>query len=55
MQNQEFCSVDIRRLSAVATSKHEIYRILVTEGQLYLPPERTISMYFIKDILTGQK
>ena len=48
-------TLDVVRFSAVASSKHEIYRVLVCEGGLYLPPEKCINLFFVRDIMTGKK
>ena len=48
-------SIDIRYLSTKAQSKHEIYRLITVEANLYLPPEKEWSIYFIRDILQLKK
>ena len=45
----------ITYISIKAKSKIEIYRILTTEGDVYLPPSSECSIDFIKDIITGKK
>lgn len=47
--------MDVEVFGSVAKNKYEIYRVLVTEGNLYLPPLKKTSIYFIKDILQGKK
>jgi hypothetical protein len=36
-------------------SKLDIYRVLSTEGQLYLPPYNEVTMDFLSDIIQGKK
>ena len=38
-----------------ARSKHELYTIIVTKGQCYMPPETQLIFDFIHDIMTGRK
>ena len=46
---------NVQRFQAAASNKHEIYRVLTTEGGLYLPPEKYISLFFVRDIMVGLK
>ena len=32
-----------------------MYRLLTTEANLYLPPQRETSIYFVRDIIHGRK
>ena len=38
-----------------AKSKGEIYRLLATEGGVYLPPLKDVNYQFLRDIITGSK
>ena len=38
-----------------AKSKKEMYRLLVTEANVYLPPIREANYLYIRGILTGEK
>ena len=38
-----------------AKSKLEVYRILTTEGGIYLPPSKEWNYQYIRDIVTGNK
>ena len=42
-------------LSIKAKSKIELYRILTTEGDVFLPPSKEWSIDFIRDIISGKK
>ena len=42
-------------LSGKMKSKLDIYRVLSTEGQLYLPPYNEVTMDFLSDIIQGKK
>ena len=52
-QNQDKLSV--LDVGVKAKSKLEIYRILTTEGGIYLPPPKEWNYQFIRDIITGAK
>jgi hypothetical protein len=53
--NPELQVLDIGHAKAVAQTKHEIYRILTVEGELYLPSEKSVGLFFIRNIMTGKK
>ena len=38
-----------------AKTKNEMYKILTTEDNQYLPPQRETSIYFVKGIIHGKK
>ena len=38
-----------------AQSKQGLYRLLVVEGGLYLPPEKEVSMLFFSQVAIGDK
>ena len=38
-----------------ARSKTELYRLLTTEGGVYLPPCKEINYQFMRSIMTGEK
>lgn len=38
-----------------AKSKSEMYRLLATDGRVYLPPLKQANYRYIRDILTGNK
>ena len=42
-------------LSIKDKSKIELYRILTTEGDVFLPPSKEWSIDFIRDIISGKK
>ena len=43
-------AVNLLELGSKAQSKSEMYRLLVVEGGMYLPPEDQCSMDFVSDI-----
>ena len=47
--------VNLLELGGKARSKYEIYRILVTEGNMYLPPYKLCTIDFIADIFDEKK
>ena len=42
-------------LGLKAKIKNELYRLLTTEANLYLSPQRETSIYFVRDIIHGRK
>ena len=49
----EKATINFNEIGYKAKSKHELYRILVTKGDLYLPPEKEASMLYISQIVIG--
>ena len=47
--------LNINMLGLKARTKNEMYRLLTTEANLYLPPQRETSIYFVRDIIHGRK
>ena len=52
MENQK---LNIKALGTKFQSKHEMYRFLTTEADKHLPPQKECSIYFIRDIISGEK
>ena len=48
-------TINFNEIGYKAKSKHELYRIFVTEDDLYLPPEKEASMLYISQIVIGDK
>ena len=46
--------INIREFGTKFQSKNEIYRFLVTEVNMHLPPKKERSVYFVLDILSKQ-
>ena len=42
-----------KEISVKASSKYEVYRLLKTDGNVYLPPEKEANHRFLSDIITG--
>ena len=47
--------INFKEVGYRAQSKAEIYRTLVTEGKLFLPPIKEASMLFISQLAVGEK
>ena len=47
--------VNVNSFSAKYRSKREIYTFLTVDGEVYLPPFETVTVYFCKDIVEGNK
>ena len=43
------------RIKMVATTKSEMYKLLIHSGKYYLPPQSQIDGAFIHDIMSGLK
>ena len=48
-------TLNINILGIKAKTKNEMYRLLTVEAQLYLPPQKECSIYFVRDILSNKK
>lgn len=51
----EKSELNLKEAGLKARSKGEIYRLFVTEGNIYLPPMRDTSHYFLSQIAKGEK
>ena len=47
--------VNLIDLGMKARTKSEMYRLLTVDADLYLPPQKKVSIYFIREITTGSK
>ena len=47
--------VSSKEFSAKYRSKREIYNFLATDVGVYLPPYDNITIYFLKELMNGQK
>ena len=46
----ELGEVNLKHLAAKAQTKSELYRLLTVDANLFLPPQKEASVYFIRDI-----
>ena len=51
----ELQELSVTEVGSKAKSKGEIYRLLATEGGVYLPPLKDVNYQFLRDIITGSK
>ena len=51
----EGSNLNLNFLGLKAQSKNEIYRLLTVEAELYLPPQKETSIYFVRDVFHGNK
>ena len=51
----ESTKINVMMLGDKVQSKHELYRLLTVEVNLYLPPEKETSIYFIREIVQQSK
>jgi hypothetical protein len=47
--------VNVNELSAKMKSKKELYNFLLQDCQAYLPPLHSTNVYFLKQIMKGEK
>ena len=47
-------SLTTKEISVKTSSKYEVYRLLKTEGNINLPPEKEANHKFLSDIITGK-
>ena len=47
--------VTVGSFAAKYRSKYEIVSFLTIDGQVYLPPQANVTMYFCKQIICGEK
>ena len=55
MEEQKMSSIDVREMALKCTTKSEVYKVLTTTGEIYLPPVDQINWDFIRDLLSGDK
>ena len=48
-------SVTVASFSAKFRAKREIYQFLTLDVRAYLPPPNTLTVYFLKDLISGAK
>ena len=51
----ERTKVNLIDLGMKARTKSEMYRLLTVDADLYLPPQREASIYFIRESVVGSK
>ena len=54
-QEQPKTSVSSKEFAAKYRSKREIYNFLATDVGIFLPPYDNITIYFLKELMNGQK
>ena len=47
--------INLNLLGVKTRTKNELYRLLTTEVNMYLPPQKETSIYFVRDIIHGRK
>ena len=53
--NPQLVSVNAASFGAKASSKKEVFRFLVSEGLIYLPPYETVTVFHMRDIVAGKR
>ena len=54
-QQQQFTQVSSKELAAKYQNKREIYNLLATDVGIYLPPYDNVTIYFLKELMGGEK
>jgi hypothetical protein len=47
--------INVNELSSKMKSKKELYNFLLRDGQVYLPPLGAVNVYFLKQLINGNK
>ena len=47
--------IPIKEIHAKYSTKYELYRFLASRNNVYLPHHRHVTIYFLKDVLSGKK
>ena len=47
--------MNVNDLSSKVKSKKELYNFLLRDGQVYLPPLGCVNVYFLKQLMNGNK
>ena len=47
--------ISSKELAAKYRSKNEIYNFLATDVGIYLPPKYNVTIFFLKELMGGQK
>lgn len=53
--NKEIQKMTAATFSAKFKSKKEVYLLLTVDAKAYLPSHSTITIYFLKDLISGKK
>ena len=51
--NNQLTAVSSKEFASKYKSKREIYNFLASDVGIYLPPYDNITVYFLKDLMTG--
>lgn len=55
MQAQNHTNVNVQAFAAKYQSKRECYKFLTIQVEAYLPPYENVTIYFLKDVISGTK
>ena len=47
--------IPVKEIHAKYSTKYELYRFLASRNNVYLPHQRHVTIYYLKDILSGKK
>ena len=47
--------IPVKEIHAKYSTKYELYRFLASRNNVYLPHHRHVTIYFLKDILSGKR
>ena len=54
-QNPQLAQVNVQSFMAKYKSKRECYNFLTVQVEVYLPAYETVTIYFLKDLISGKK
>ena len=55
MPNVQPERIPVKEIHAKYSTKYELYRFLASRNNVYLPHHRHVTIYFLKDILSGKR
>ena len=55
MPNIQAERIPVKEIHAKYSTKYELYRFLASRNNVYLPHQRHVTIYYLKDILSGKK
>ena len=55
MNNDDTRVMNVKNFAAKFATKGEIYRFLTVEAKVYLPDYRTVTIWHMKDLASGDK
>ena len=55
MQSLSKATINTKEFSSKFRSKGEVYRFVAEDVGAFVPPKESVTIYFLKDLITGKK